>query len=78
MQEEEDDFDKEMTLITKNFKRFLRKKVRATTSRKQDEERGKVIRGISRSRRRRTQLTKSIATSARANWHVMHECPFKD
>lgn len=45
MQEEEDDFDEKMTLITRKFKGFQGKKVGSNTSRKQDEERGKEING---------------------------------
>lgn len=75
MQEVDEDLDEEMALITRNFKKFFRKKIGADTSRRQEEEWEETKRS-----KETTEITKDKIKCYKCKGFgfVTHECPTKD
>lgn len=80
MQEENEDLEEEITHLIRNFKRFLKKKVRATSSiRQQEDDEGKEIeRDLKIKEKNDNSSDKIQCYKCKGFGQVMHECPTKD
>lgn len=77
---EEDDLDGEIALITRNYKRFLREKVEAITSRRQDDtdkERRLRWMDLRIKEKKENSEDKVQCYKCKDYGHMMHDCPFK-
>lgn len=74
MQEEDEDLDEEMVLLTRNIKRFVKKKGRVTSPRRQeDEKKGKEIKRDLKIKEKKNTKDKIQCYKYKGYIHVMHE-----
>lgn len=79
IQGEEDDLNEKMTIITWNFRRFLRKKVGVIPSRRQEaEDRGKEIKRDAKIMEKKNYKDKVQCYKCKDYGYTMHEYPSKD
>lgn len=78
MQEEDEDVDEEMTLVTRNFKRFLKKNVVATPSRRQEEEIKETKRNLKIKEKKENTKDKIQCYKCKGYRYMMYESPIND